>query len=489
LKPWPIPERKILNLTTFQNERSLILGSKEKNLSAIVSANSQIAFDNQLHRQRLIENQLFIYDQAIQDLLIDNKKRQAHIDLQKEYLDYLNVLLRKPIKLLRDKQDVIENQSKLIERYHSKFGIQNVELDQTLNQTLDSSFFRVMTELFTLYLCKLKGILIRLENYFKNKSYKNSILWVSARFFYYRCIEIIKKFFHKLRNYFPIYLGKLYIYEPSKKVNFKSFNKTKLDEWPIISIVTPSFNSGPYIKKTIESVMNQDYPNLEYYIQDNFSNDGTQQILENLFNTFTVIKIEEDSGQSDAINRGFKNSNGELMSWINADDIYAPGVLMFVASYFKNNPDVDVLYGDRLIIDENDYQIGHWVLPKHNEEIMKWVDFVPQETMFWRRSIWNKIGGSVNPNLRFAMDWDLILRFQKAGAKIVHIPKYFASFRVHKMQKTSNMEMAGGIEEMKLLRKRSLGFIPSDNQINLSIKKYLLRHRIINKFTLLKGFI
>jgi hypothetical protein len=109
--------------------------------------------------------------------------------------------------------------------------------------------------------------------------------------------------------------------------------------------------------------------------------------------------------------------------------------------------------------------------------------------MFWRRSIWNKVGGSVNPNLRFAMDWDLILRFQEVGANIVHVPKFLACFRVHKMQKTSNMDMAGGTEEMKLLRKRSLGFVPNDNQISVSIRKYILRHRIVNKFILLKGII
>jgi glycosyltransferase involved in cell wall biosynthesis len=226
-----------------------------------------------------------------------------------------------------------------------------------------------------------------------------------------------------------------------------------------------------------------------YFIQDNLSSDETQKFLKDTINPFTQVSIEKDFGQSDAINKGFKKSSGDIMSWINADDVYAPGVLFYVASYFKHNPHVDVLYGDRLIIDENDYQIGHWVLPRHDEEIMKWVDYVPQETMFWRRSIWNKVGGSVNPNLRFAMDWDLILRFQEVGANIVHVPKFLACFRVHKMQKTSNMDMAGGIEEMKLLRKRSLGFVPNDNQISVSIRKYILRHRIVNKFILLKGII
>ena len=102
------------------------------------------------------------------------------------------------------------------------------------------------------------------------------------------------------------------------------------------------------------------------------------------------------------------------MAWINSDDFYLPGALAFVADYFAWHPDVDVLYGHRVLVDEQSREIGRWFLPKHDPEVLRLNDFVPQETLFWRRRIWDRVGG-IDPSYKFALDWDLLLRFQAAG--------------------------------------------------------------------------
>ena len=104
------------------------------------------------------------------------------------------------------------------------------------------------------------------------------------------------------------------------------------------------------------------------------------------------------------------------MAWLNSDDLLLPGALFYVAEYFRKHPEVDVIYGHRIIINEDNRETGRWVLPPHNDNMLQWADYVPQETMFWRRDLWDKVGGYVDESFQFAMDWELILRFRNAGA-------------------------------------------------------------------------
>src|SRR6202162_2378644 len=99
------------------------------------------------------------------------------------------------------------------------------------------------------------------------------------------------------------------------------------------------------------------------------------------------------------------------MAWLNSDDIMLPGALAYVATYFNQHPGIDVVYGHRILIHENDQQNGRWVMPGHNYDLLSWADYIPQETLFWRRRIWDKVGGRVDESFRFAMDWDLLVRF------------------------------------------------------------------------------
>ncbi len=166
------------------------------------------------------------------------------------------------------------------------------------------------------------------------------------------------------------------------------------DPAPTISIATPSFNQGHFLERTLYSVVNQNYPALEYVVQDGGSTDETTDVLKRFDGSLTRWASEPDGGQGDAINRGFAHTSGEIMAYLNSDDLLLPGSLAYVARYFAAHPDVDVVYGHRVMIDENDGQIGSMVLPRHDDDELALLDFVPQETLFWRRSL----GGSRRPD-------------------------------------------------------------------------------------------
>jgi glycosyltransferase involved in cell wall biosynthesis len=219
------------------------------------------------------------------------------------------------------------------------------------------------------------------------------------------------------------------------------------------AIVTPSYNQAKYIGKTIASVVGQNHPRLQYAVMDGASNDGSQEEIEKYADDLTVFVSESDKGQSAAIQKGFSKVSGDIMAYLNSDDMLMPGVLKYVEEYFQQHPEVDVIYGHRVIVDELGKQIGRWVLPPHSNRETEYFDFIPQETMFWRKRIWDKVGG-IDPSFQFAMDWDLILRFMAAGATFRRLPYYLAYFRSHDSQK-SHLEFGSrGQQEIEALLAR-----------------------------------
>src|SRR5205814_1141729 len=185
------------------------------------------------------------------------------------------------------------------------------------------------------------------------------------------------------------------------------------------------------------SVVEQHYPKLEYIVQDAASTDDTLTILERYADSCAQIDSRSDKGFANGINMGFSHATGEILAYLNSDDVLLPGTLHSVAHYFASYPDVDVVYGHRVVIDEYDAEIGRWVLPAHDNQVLSWADYVPQETLFWRRRIWERIGSAIDESFRFAIDWDLLLRFRAAGACVVRLPRFLGGFRVHPHQKTS----------------------------------------------------
>ena len=225
-------------------------------------------------------------------------------------------------------------------------------------------------------------------------------------------------------------------YEPRElRVPRSYLRETAPQPAPSISIVVPSLNYGHYLQATLDSVLDQRYPELELIVADGGSEDETLELLEREGDRLAHVHDGPDSGQAEAINKGLDGSSGEILAWINADDLLLPGALAHVARYFDRNPDVDLVYGNRVLIDERGRDVGVWVTPRHGLDSLRWFDFIPQETAFWRRGIWERVGG-IDTGFDYGFDWDLFLRFHEAGATIRRLPRFLGAFRQHDDQKT-----------------------------------------------------
>lgn len=264
----------------------------------------------------------------------------------------------------------------------------------------------------------------------------------------------MKRSFGQLfRKAFGVHLGVFHQHDPVplSALNFQNEIPSQ-PGLPGIAVVTPSFNQAAFVARTVNSVVTQDFCSAEYIVQDAMSTDGTSNILKRISGAFNVF-YEEDDGQADALNRGFSKTKAPIMAWLNSDDVLLPGALRRVAATFAAHPEIDVLYGDRLIIDECDNVIGAWVLPYHDETVMRIVDYIPQETLFWRRSAWERAGGYIDVNFDFALDWEFILRLAKSGCRFTHLPCFLGGFRYHPAQKTLTEYEAIGRAEIFKLRK------------------------------------
>jgi glycosyltransferase involved in cell wall biosynthesis/SAM-dependent methyltransferase len=222
--------------------------------------------------------------------------------------------------------------------------------------------------------------------------------------------------------------------------------------WPKISIVTPSYNQGKYIERTVRSVLLQRYPNLEYILMDGGSTDDTLERLQHYRNQFSYFVSERDRGQADAIAKGFARSSGEIMAYLNSDDLLAPDALHFVARFFQENPSVDWIYSHRCTVDDNDRVIWYWILPPHINFLMRRWDYIPQETCFWRRRLFEKTG-NIDRSYKFALDYDLFVRFMNQGHGR-RLNRFLGVFRDHGASKTKQLlETVGATEMLKVRRK------------------------------------
>ena len=220
-----------------------------------------------------------------------------------------------------------------------------------------------------------------------------------------------------------------------------------------VGLVTPSFNQGHFLEQTMRSVLTQEFPRLQYAVVDGGSNDGSPQLIEKYRNCLIYGVSEPDQGQSDALVKGFAKIDADILGYLNADDLLAPGSLAFVADYFSRNPEVDVIYSHRIIIDENGREVGRWILPPHDEHSLRRVDYIPQETLFWRRRLYEKVGG-IDSSFHYAMDWDIILKFMDAGAEFRRVQGFLGCFRSHPAQKTAALSKTVGEREVQALRRR-----------------------------------
>ncbi len=225
---------------------------------------------------------------------------------------------------------------------------------------------------------------------------------------------------------------------------------------PRISIVTPSYNQARFVGWTARSVFLQRYPNLEYIMMDGGSKDDTVEVLRPYADRFAYFVSERDKGQSDAIHRGFQRATGEIMAYLNSDDMLAPGALHFVARFFADHPDVDAVYSHRVTVDGRNRVKWYWVLPEHSDWYMVRWDLIPQETCFWRRRIFDRCG-NVDPTFRFAMDYDLFVRFMRAApGRMRRLDRFLGVFRQHDEAKTTRLMETIGAEEIRRVWKQRL---------------------------------
>ncbi|MFH1156190.1 MAG: glycosyltransferase family 2 protein [Pseudomonadota bacterium] len=219
-----------------------------------------------------------------------------------------------------------------------------------------------------------------------------------------------------------------------------------------ISVVTPSFNQGQFIEQTIRSVLGQEGVNLQYIVVDALSSDRTPEVLTRYEHLIDVLIAEKDSGQADALCKGFSHARGKFCCFVNSDDVLFPGALARAVDYLKNNPGVDAVYSHRVFIDEHGRLLKFWILPGHSDYFMSRWDYIPQESCVWRTDTMISIGG-IDPSYHFAMDYDFFVRMMNRGT-MVRLNTFLAAFRVHGRSKTSCLLSTTGLREMNLVREK-----------------------------------
>lgn len=238
---------------------------------------------------------------------------------------------------------------------------------------------------------------------------------------------------------------------------------------PLVTIVTPSFNQAEYLEETIQSVLGQDYPRIEYIVMDGGSTDGSVDVIQKYQSRLAFWVSEQDKGQTDAINKGFNRAKGDILAWINSDDTYNPKAVGEAVLYLMENPDVAMVYADCDFIDGQGRVIGKFASRQTDyKKLRQGYVHIPQQTMFFRSKYWKEVG-PLDPSFYFAMDYDLWVRIA-ARAPIKYLPgRTWANFRIHTSSKT-NVNDERGWKEMLRVHYRDGGsfFAPI-------VAKYYLR--------------
>jgi glycosyltransferase involved in cell wall biosynthesis len=204
---------------------------------------------------------------------------------------------------------------------------------------------------------------------------------------------------------------------------------------PLVTIVTPSFNQAPFLEATIRSVLEQDYPNLEYILVDGGSTDGSLEIIQRYASRFAWWVSEKDQGQTDAINKGFAHARGHILAWLNSDDTYEPRAVSEAVKFLQDNPQVGLVYGDTNFIDEHGAVIGRFPAAQTDaRRLRRGYVHIPQQASFWRADLWKKVG-PLDPSFYFAMDYDLWVRLSGV-TELRYIRRSWANFRLHSSGKT-----------------------------------------------------
>lgn len=221
---------------------------------------------------------------------------------------------------------------------------------------------------------------------------------------------------------------------------------------PLVTIVTPSFNHARFIRATIESVLSQDYPRIEYIVMDGGSSDDTAAVAAEYSSRLTFIS-EKDRGQTHAINKGFQMARGTIVAWLNSDDTLLPGAVTHAVQALAMHPNAGAVYGDgyQIDVDGNIKSKFPFTEPFNLWKLTYMVDYILQQSVFFRRSALEQIG-VLDESLNWGMDWDVLLRLGKKFG-LVYTPAMLGCLREHEEAKTS---IGGGkrFAELKTILRR-----------------------------------
>lgn len=252
--------------------------------------------------------------------------------------------------------------------------------------------------------------------------------------------------------------------------------KISKEELPVISVVMPSFNQEKFIERSILSVFNQDYPNIEFIIIDGGSQDGTTDIIKKHQNLISYWVSESDQGQSDALNKGFARANGDICCWLNSDDIYLPGAFRKIVSAFYGHPMKSIIFGDWLSINADDDVLDYNHAFDFNLNHFKYEGFhLNAQAMFWRANVHKAFGG-FDLSLHNTMDYQMILDFgiHQGQSAFLRLPLALGAFRRYEGQKTSGFTTRVAQEHQRIAQR--YGYDDKYTRIG-KVKRLLYRFR------------
>ncbi|MFT4751130.1 MAG: glycosyltransferase involved in cell wall biosynthesis [Neolewinella sp.] len=221
------------------------------------------------------------------------------------------------------------------------------------------------------------------------------------------------------------------------------------DDYPKITIITPSYNQGKFIEATIRSVLAQNYPNLEYFIFDGGSTDNTVDVIKKYDKHITFWESKEDNGQSHAINKGFRAASGDIIGWLNSDDLFYPNTLHRVANYFKDKNYRKILYGEgTFLLDKYQISVKNTIARRSQKHPITLCDFIIQPSSFWGKSVVKEVG-ELDENLHFGFDWDWFIKAHNKNIPFQRVEEDFSVYRIHADHKSGS----GGDKRTKELAK------------------------------------
>jgi glycosyltransferase involved in cell wall biosynthesis len=223
--------------------------------------------------------------------------------------------------------------------------------------------------------------------------------------------------------------------------------------WPKICIVTPSFNQGAFLEETIRSVLAQEYPNLEYIVIDGGSTDDSVEIIKKYEPWLKYWVSERDGGQAEAIAKGFDMASSDILGWLNSDDFLLPGALSEIGNTFAATPDLELLVGGGIVVDENSERLRKlYSFPQSYDSLLSIGQFMMQMSCFWKRETYHAVGG-LDKNLRFCFDYDLFIRLANQNST-QGTDSLLSAFRIHGKSKTSTIYETVALPEIEVVKRR-----------------------------------